>query len=131
MIDLFHEAKEYSIEIEYVRLPENKSISTETDGSCFIFMDYSLLWASAKEHVHMAHEMGHCITGSFYNPYSGLDIRGRHEYRADKWAIKKLVPKDELEEAVHDGYYECWQLAEYFNVTCEFMAKALALYKHC
>ncbi len=52
------------------------------------------------------------------------------ENRADKWAIQKLVPKDELEEAVSRGITEPWELAEYFDVTPEFMYMAMWYYEN-
>ncbi|MCI7650223.1 MAG: hypothetical protein SO436_09695 [Oscillospiraceae bacterium] len=54
----------------------------------------------------MAHELGHCITGSFYNVYAVCDLRAKHERRADKWAIKKLVPRDKLKNAINSGFSE-------------------------
>ena len=78
----------------------------------------------------MAHELGHCSTGSFYNRHTPFDVRQCHENRADKWAIKKLVPVAELDQAVAAGYTEFWQLAEYFGVTEDFMKKAVCYYTH-
>lgn len=72
-----------------------------------------------------AHEMGHCETDSFYGFYSSLETRGKHEYRANKWAINYVVPFDELCRAVSKGNRELWQLAEYFDVSPEFMEKAI------
>ena len=50
------------------------------------------------------------------------------EYRANKWAIKKLAPKDEMEEAMKNGYTEIWQLAEYFGITEDMVKYALWVY---
>ena len=36
----------------------------------------------------LAHELGHCCTGSFYNQWATADCRRRHENVADKWAIQ-------------------------------------------
>lgn len=111
----------------YDDLPEVKSISIE-DGKCFIGIDLRL--TVAEEKVCLAHELGHCETGSFYNIYSPFDVRVKHEHRADNWAIKKLVPKDELIAAVKRGCVEKWELAEEFGVTEEFMVKAVSYYKN-
>lgn len=43
--------------------------------------------------------------------------------------LKKLIPKDELDEAVKKGCTEVWDLAEYFGVTEPFMLKAIEYYK--
>ena len=93
-------------------------------------MDWALSKWSTTAKVHLAHEIGHCVCGAFYNPYSSFDIRQKHEHRADKWAIKKLIPVDELDEAVAAGHTELWDLADYFGVTEEFMKKAVCWYTH-
>lgn len=130
MHDLFRLADESGITVEYCHIPLNKSMSVQDDEGDFVLMDYSLIDSGADERVHLGHEIGHSMTGSFYNPYSPLDVRQRHENRADKWAILKLVPKADLNRAVADGHTEIWDLAEYFNVTEPFMRKAAWWYQH-
>ena len=97
------------------------------DGDCAIIIDYSQIDSNAKLLVCTAHEVGHCETGSFYTEKS-LELRCRMEYRANKWAIKKLAPKDEMEEAMKNGYIEIWQLAEYFGITEDMVKYALWVY---
>ncbi len=66
--------------------------------------------------VCLAHEMGHIETNSFYNVHSPLDVRQKHENRANKWAIKQLITEEELDEAVANGHTcEIWDLADYFD----------------
>lgn len=130
MKDLFRFAKAHNITIEYSYIPKNQSISVQDDNGDFVLMDYSLLYSGAKERTHLAHEIGHCETGSFYSCYTKVDSRRRHENRADKWAILKLISKSDLDEAVSEGCTELWELAEKFNVTEEFMKKAVCLYTH-
>ena len=77
----------------------------------------------------MAHEMGHCMTDSFYDPYSPLDLRGKHEYKANWWAIKKVIPFKDLCKAIKGGYREYWELAEYFGVSENFIHKTIELYR--
>ena len=130
MQNLFRLAEEAGITIEYCHIPLNESMSVQDDEGDFVLMDYSLIDAGASEHVHLGHEIGHSMTGSFYNVYAPLDVRQQHENRADKWAIEKIVPKNELDKAVADGHTELWDLAEYFNVTEPFMKKAVWWYQH-
>ena len=70
------------------------------------------------------------MTGATHKVGSEFEIIEQHENRADKWAIKKLVPEDELNEAVNCGHTEIYDLAEYFGVTEEFMRKAVCWYVH-
>ena len=95
-----------------------------------ICMDASLIYGGSVERVHFAHELGHCARSAFYVRSDPPWIRNRCEHKADKWAIKKLVPKDELKKAVAAGYTEPWQLAEYFDVTEDFMTLAMWYYQH-
>ena len=122
---LFDIAESSGIEVIYRDVPVCQSISMPG----YICLDYGLLWGGASERVHLAHELGHCETGSFYNRHSPCDLRQKHERRADKWAILTLIPEETLKRKISAGYTEPWDLAEQFNVTEEFMRKALAYYR--
>lgn len=106
-----------------------KSFSVAVDGTYAIAINRSAIEPGEDKTV-LFHELGHCDTGSFYNEYSSCDVHQRHENRADKWAIKKLVPEDELDQAVADGHTELWDLADHFGVTEDFMRKAVCWYTH-
>ena len=129
--DLYVLAEQQNIEVIETSLPENGSLSLMDDaGNCYIGIDESVMDGGALEIVHMAHELGHCLTGSFYNRHTRFDIRQRHENRADKWAVRQIISVEDLDTAITAGYTEVWQLAEYFSVTEQFMRKAICLYVH-
>ena len=129
--DLYVLAEQQNIEVIETSLPENGSLSLMDDaGNCYIGIDESVMDGGALEIVHMAHELGHCLTGSFYNRHTRFDIRQRHENRADKWAVRQIIPVDDLDEAVAEGCTEIWELAERFGVTEDFIKKAVCLYVH-
>ena len=110
-------------------LPATHSVSVMTDGGrCYIGMDPFAIETDAQEKVHLAHELGHCKTGAFYSLNSPLETRERQELRADRWAIRTLIPAEEL-NVVLGLLNEPWSLAEYFGVTEEFMRKAIEYYK--
>lgn len=128
--ELYDIAGSECVEVEPFSLEKREALSTmDTDGQCYIAIDPDKISSTADEKTKLAHELGHCITGAFYNIYSPWDSRQRHENRADRWAIKKLIPEAELEKAVADGCTEIWELAESFNVTVDFMRKAVSWYK--
>lgn len=110
------------------KLTKTQSLSL-MDGArnCAIVMDSSKIPTSAEETVILAHEVGHCETGAFYDENS-LELRSRCEYRADKWAIKILIPKENLAKTLESGITQSWELAEHFGVTEEFILKACRLY---
>ncbi len=114
-------------ELLYVPLSALPSFSIEDREGAHIFLSRSLCGVQEKEAL--AHELGHCEYGGFYNRYSRYDIRAKAERRADKWAFAKLVPYGQLVQAVRHGVTEVWDLAELFDVSCEFMQRAIAYYK--
>lgn len=128
-VELDNIAIKEDITIMSINCPECGSISHMTDnGNCYIGIDNSRRLTEEELNVHKAHEIGHCVEGAFYNKYAKYDIRSKHEYRANRWAIKKLIPEDELIEAFEHGILETWELAEHFEVTEEFMIKALEFF---
>ena len=129
--DLYDFAKQQNIEVLPFPLPENGSMSIMDDsGACCIGMDTSVRDGGKAERVHLSHELGHCVTGSFYNIHAAIDCRQRHENRADKWAVTHLIGLDDLDEAVAAGCTEVWELADRFGVTEDFMRKAVCYYVH-
>ena len=128
---LYDFAKQQNIEVLSFSMPQNESMSVMLeDGQCFIGMDASVRDGGVQERVHLSHELGHCVTGSFYNIYAAVDHRQRHENRANKWAIHALIPVEELDDAIAQGYTEVWELADHFQVTEDFIRKAVCLYVH-
>ena len=128
---LYDYAKQQNIEVLTFPMSCNGSMSIMAeDGSCCIGMDTSVQDGNAQERVHLGHELGHCATGSFYSIYTAVDSRQRHENRADKWAVNKLIPVCDLDAAVANGCTEIWELAEQFGVTEQFMKKAVCYYVH-
>lgn len=131
ILSLYQYAEKRNIEIVTFPLPETASMSIEAEsGACYIGIDYRRIENETDERVHLSHELGHCVTGSFYNRYAKMDIRQKHENRADKWAIRKLIPVEKLDTAVAEGHTELWDLADYFGVTEDFIKKAVCYYVH-
>lgn len=125
-------AEERGIDVDYRPLRRARSLSLTMDwagGRCAVALDPAQMTSAADEKVKLCHELGHCVTGSFYTRYAALDLRRRHELHADRWAIAQLIPRRELDAALKRGVREVWELADYFEVTEEFMKKALVHYK--
>lgn len=114
-------------EVAYLPLHSMASFSVEDAQGCHVVLSSAIHGTAEKECL--AHELGHCEYGGFYNRYSPYDIRAKAERRADKWAFSKLVPYGQIMAAVGHGITEVWELAEYFDVSVEFMGRALAYYK--
>ena len=127
---LYSLAERRGIPVIAFSLPVTASMCVQDGDKCYIGIDEHLLKREKDRKTHLAHELGHCETGSFYNRYAAMDIREKHENRADKWAIKRLIPEQELDRAVAEGYTNIWALAEYFQVSEEFMKKAVCWYTY-
>lgn len=121
-------AKENDIEVMEIKAEKCASMSIMTEGGdCYIGID-SRNMTSAEETVCMAHEVGHCQTGAFYNKHSKYDLISKNEKKADIWAIQKLIDRDELKKVMKTGCTGIWELAEHFGVTEDFIRKACDYY---
>ncbi len=126
--DLLELAQQEDIDVIFADFPSSGSVSTMSrSGRCYIGMDRHFE-TSAEARVHLGHELGHCVNAEFYNVYAPLDVRQKHENRADRWAMRQLVPPELLNDALHSGVTETWDLAEYFDVTEAFIIKTIKYY---
>ena len=123
MINLYDVAEKDGIDVYLFRCPSCQSISLPGK----IALDADLF--GTQERTHLAHELGHCECGAFYNRYAAADVREKHEHRADIWAIKHTIPIEELRQAVKQGVTEPWELAELFGVDEGLMRKAIVYYQ--
>lgn len=129
--EIYHIAKQKNITVDRIALNKREALSVvDEDGDCFVAIDPDKIRNEAEERTKLSHEIGHCVTGAFYNQYSNYDCRQRHENKADKWAVKHLIPVEDLDTAVANGCTEIWELAEHFGVTEQFMQKAVCYYVH-
>ncbi len=124
--DFFSIAEKQGHEIVYFPLPETRSVSIPKDGAGCIGLDPAL---QGKElQTRLAHELGHCEYGGFYTRLCPLDTVERHEYRANKWAVERAIPFEELQRAVQGGCATAWELSDYFGVTEDMIRFALTYY---
>ena len=109
---------------------DDKAAAINLSGEYAIFIDTQKVDSIADELCTVAHEYGHCATGTTHYVSSPLDLVYKHEYKADKWAIHKLLPVEDIKKAMLSGCTEVWQLAEYFNVTERFLKRAIQIYQN-
>ena len=129
--ELYQIAETEHIPVDHFRLRKREALSImDEDGECYIAIDPHRLTGETDERIKLAHELGHCLTGAFYNRYSNYDCRQRHENTADKWAIRELIPQDDLDDAIASGCTTLYTLAEHFGVTEAFIKKAVCYYVH-
>lgn len=123
--DLYMIAEENEISVMAAECPNCKAISLlSPSGKCYIGMDYRAIKTEREERQYLAHDIGHCVKGAFYNPYSPFSLIEQQEYRADKQALNYLVPKEKFQKALQEGYTDLWELSEYFDVDEKYIKKA-------
>lgn len=122
---LYDRAYNDGIEVDDVRMQELRAVSFP-EG--WIAMDSSKYDSLLEFKCDLAHEIGHCETGSFYNIYSPFDLKEKCERKANKRAAEILMPLNEVRHALRRGITSAWALAEYFEVTEDFATMALEIY---
>lgn len=127
LTDVYTDCENKNIEVDY--FPMKKAVALSFPEG-YIAIDIDKIETSIEEKETVANEESHIETGSFYNFYSPLDVKEKHERKAEIHTIKKLVPLGELKEAINCGFLEVWDLADYFEVSCKFMTKAIEYYKN-
>jgi Zn-dependent peptidase ImmA (M78 family) len=126
--DIYKAIKDNDIKLYQYDIGNMKSATIELSGKYAIFADISRIGSIKEAKRALAHEIGHCATGATHKVCSPLDLVGQHEYKANRWAVERFLPFDELQQAMKDGYTELWQLAEYFNISERAIRWALHYY---
>jgi hypothetical protein len=121
-----HKTTSHGHEIQFLNLTGNKAVTIE-DDRFYITLAKNLSRTEEKELA--AHELGHCDYGGTYSRSTKHNLKARAEYRANKWTYYQLVSPDEVAECVRKGIVTPWELAEHFNMSYEFMCKALGYYQ--
>jgi len=132
---LYDLAYERGIEInDYHFSDAKKAMCIHYDDYKSITLDKPLIEDSAEETILLAEELGHYETGSLYflestsNTENYKNNRIWCEGKAKRWKIKKLLPFNDLRDAIHSGIKNYYELAEYFNLPKDFIESAILYY---
>ena len=125
---LYCDAQELDARIYPYNIGFAGAATIEVAGRYGIFVDFDRLGSLQEFKAALAHELGHCATGCTHRVSSPYDLVCRHEYKADRWAVQRYLPFEELQKAVQGGCTEPWQLAEYFQLPEETVRRALNYY---
>ena len=126
-VQLYQFAEDNDIEIYDFRLNGRKALSMPLQGGvCAVAMD-TLTMTQTDEIEALAHELGHCMTHTFYTPSTPMVTRARCEVRAKKWAVKHLVPERQLMRLLSAGR-EPWEIAEILGIEEQTVIDAVNLY---
>ena len=114
--DLYKEIQNHGISLYQYNAGEVKSATIELNKQYGIFIDITRFPSLVETKRAMAHEIGHCVTGCTHKVSSSLDLVQKHEYKANRWAVKRFLPFEQIQAAIQNGYTESWQLSEYFGL---------------
>ena len=74
LLDMYNIAEQNDISVDCIDLVRYESLSLiDRDGDCYVAIDPIILRSEREEKVKLAHELGHCMEGAFYNQYSPYD----------------------------------------------------------
>ncbi|SLN00159.1 Phage protein [Brachybacterium faecium] len=76
----------------------------------------------------LAEELGHHETTYGDIVYSDVIVNRKLEIIARRWGYKKLIPKDTLQEAYNKNFIYYYEMAEYLDVTEEFLHECIKYY---
>lgn len=112
-----------------VSFEDKKSAVIKLGDDFAVFMDTAQVETIAEETELVAHECGHVATGTTHSVCSPLDLVEKHERKADKWAVHRILPPEEIRQAMEAGYKELWELAERTGRTEGFIRLAMDIYR--
>lgn len=121
-------AESNGVEIVTFHLPAVDSMSAEVGGRCYIGLDSTRQLTQGEENARLGHELGHCLYGGFYTRGTPYDVAERHEVRADRWYIKKAIPRRTLFRLLREGR-DAWEIAELLDTTEEYVRRAYYYYR--
>ena len=94
-----------------------------------IALNYNKIGTYVEEKCVLAEEIGHYYYDATYSPYcQDMQLIAKQERKAKKFAYNVLIPFENLRKAILSGKTSILSLAEYFDVTAQFMSNCIALY---
>lgn len=133
LTDIYNDLLEHNVFLasgSYHLSGECDSIVARTGDRYGIFLDIDKIRTFSQELEAVSHEWAHIKTASTYTFDTPPDVVARLENRADKVQIRRIIPQDELNAAIADGFTEPWELAERFGVSEQLMRRAMFYYNN-
>ncbi|MBQ4050145.1 MAG: ImmA/IrrE family metallo-endopeptidase [Oscillospiraceae bacterium] len=128
---LYDLAEDHDIGVYYYDIGDGKAAAVTVDDQKLVALNPYRISSIQDETECLCHELGHLETGTLHPPGADEATVLRSEYRAACWVVERLVPCDELLEAIHDyGCTEVWQLSEYFGVSEDLILDAVKIYRN-
>jgi len=111
-----------------------KAFAMRMPGTDTIALDRLRIESSYEESILVAEELGHYETDNLYHLVAGFNTplartnRIKGEAKARQWAIEHLLSLDEIHKALEHGCKDINEIAEFCQVTPEFLLHAVEYY---
>ena len=76
----------------------------------------------------LAHEYGHCESGTTHKLDSEFQLIGQHENRANRAAVYEFLPVEKIKDAFKHKYFDYWEIADYLDIPEAFVKMAIEIY---
>ena len=131
--NLYNYADKENINISYTNnLKKSNGLYMKVNDVDYIILDNKLdgideKMALAEEIAH--YEVGVTPTIPFKNDYYNMLIRSKNEFKAFKWMVNEMIPKDKLKLFLKQNMSK-FEIADELGITVEFVEKAYKLYEN-
>lgn len=129
-LDMYQIAENEHIEILNYNWNSSKGKIFEINNNYYIGINNNIITNSIEEKQIFAEELGHYYCNAMYDIKVDQTIINKCEYRAKKWAYSVLVPLKILQQKISEGITNTYDLADYFEVDCEYMYNCLNFYNN-
>lgn len=126
---LYQKIEEDGIFLFNTSIPNYKAATLLYEDQYGIFVDYARIDSLRDELSYVAHEYGHCKSGTTHSLLPPLETVSRYEHRANKRAVLEVLPIEDIRSAISDGCREVWEFCEYLDVSQSFFEKAVEIYR--
>ncbi len=134
---LYEFADELGVLIDYDEFSHTKkAVCLHSAFYKAIIVDKNKITSTNEEAAVLAEELGHYATSSLYfieslhNTPTWRTSRRKYEKAAKKWAIKQLLPPDDIREGIRlHGVFGLEAVADFCETTVEFLSEAIEYYK--
>ena len=124
--DFYHYCRKNDVDVIPFDGCPQPGATIRDQGFYAVFLDFSKIRSTRLLRGVCFHELGHVATGALHKVDSPFELVERSEYRANRWCAEHFLTADAFREAFTAGCTEIWQLAEYFDMPEQDVARALA-----
>ena len=129
VLEIYKKLEDENIFVVDCEIPNIKGLSIQSGDKQGVFLNYEEIENSDEEFCVVAHEYGHCATGTFYSNDSDRSYVSQCEYRADRRSVLTFLPFEQLNKAIKQGCKMSYEFADFLNVPERFVILAFKHYR--